>query len=218
MELHHQAAARPADPIRLYRAALSGHSHRVELFLSLLGLPFKMIEVDLANGEHTLPAFLALNPLGEVPVIDDNGLILADSNAILLYLARAYGGQHWIPSDHLGQARLQQWLSRAAGPLFNGPCAARLVTVFGAPIDHARAKAIATRLFDILEREFADRSFALGEQPSLADVASYTYIAHAPEGGVALDAYPRLRAWLARVESLPGFVPMQRTEPAGLGA
>jgi glutathione S-transferase len=205
---------KPDRPIRLYRMALSGHAHRVQLMLSLLALPFEMIEVDLRGGENRTDAYLALSPFGQVPVIDDNGTVIHDSNAILVYLARTYGGERWMPAGVAGEVAVQQWFSMAAGPIFNGPCAARLVTVFGAPLDHQRAIGIAHKLFAVLEPRFAAGGFALGEQASVADVAAYTYIAHAPEGGVDLAPYPAIRAWLARVEALPGFVPMQRTPAA----
>lgn len=203
---------KPVRPIRLYRAALSGHAHRVELFLSLLGLPFQTIDVDLTNGQQRTHEYLAMNPFGQVPVIDDNGLFLYDSNAILIYLARSYGEEHWLPKDIKSEVKIQQWLSLAAGPVFNGPCSARLITVFGHSLDHGRAVAISKALFDILEPHFAVGKFALGDQATIADVAAYTYIAHAPEGGIDLAPYPAIRGWLSRVEALPGFVPMQKTK------
>ncbi|PAK13833.1 glutathione S-transferase family protein [Burkholderia ubonensis] len=211
-------AEKPSVPIRVYSFPLSGHAHRVRLFLSLLGVPFEVVDVDLAAGEQRRPAFLALNPFGQVPVIDDGGIVLSDSNAILVYLAKRYGDAHWLPDDPAGAAAVQRWLSLAAGPIAAGPAAARLVTVFGAPLDHAQAKRIAVRLFDVIDAEFAKRPFAAGVQPTIADVAAYTYIAHAPEGGVSLDPYPHLRAWLARVEALPGFVGMPPTRAGLLAA
>lgn len=202
---------KPVRPIRLYRAALSGHAHRAELFLSLLGLPFEMIDVDLASGQQRTPDYLAKNPFGQVPVIDDNGLVVYDSNAILVYLARTYGEARWMPTDIASEVKIQQWLSLAAGPIFNGPCSARLITVFAYALDHEQAKAVSRKLFDVLEPQFAERDFALGAHATIADVAAYSYIAHAPEGGIDLDPYPAIRGWLSRVEALPGFVPMQRT-------
>jgi glutathione S-transferase len=200
------------NAIRLHRHPLSGHSHRVELMLSLLGLPLERVEVDLAKGAHKAPEFLAKNPFGQVPVIEDGELVLADSNAILVYLATRYDASgRWLPRDPVGAARVQRWLSVAAGQLAYGPAAARLVTVFGAKLDHARAKAIAAQLYPVLERQLATQRFLAGDAPTIADVALYSYTAHAPEGGVPLDPYPEVRAWLARIEALPGFVPMQRS-------
>lgn len=204
--------SRPTQPIRLYGFPLSGHAHRVTLFLSLLGLPFETIDVDLPNAAHKQPDFLARNPFGQVPVIEDGDVTLADSNAILVYLAMRYDPQRcWLPQDAVSAARIQQWLSAAAGPLAHGPAAARLVKLFGAPFDHARACAIAAQLYNVIEAQLAGRSFLVGEAPTVADIALYSYTAHAPEGGIALDAWPHVRAWLARIEALPGFVPMRRS-------
>ncbi|WP_063551175.1 glutathione S-transferase family protein [Burkholderia territorii] len=211
-------ASKPARPVRVYSFPLSGHAHRVRLFLSLLGLPFDTVDVDLAAGAQRELAFLALNPLGQVPVIDDDGTVLADSNAILVYLAKRYGDAHWLPDDAVGAATVQRWLSYAAGPIASGPAAARLVTVFSAPLDHDAAKRTAAKILAAIDQELAGKPFAAGEQPTIADIAAYTYIAHAPEGGVSLEPYPHVRAWLARVEALPGFVAMPPTRAGLLAA
>jgi glutathione S-transferase len=207
--------ARPAQPIRLYTTLLSGHGHRVKLFLTLLELPFEVVELDMKAGENRKPAYLALNPFGQVPTIQDGDITLFDSNAILVYLAKRYGDASWLPEDPLGAAAVQRWLSLAAGQIAYGPCTARLVTVFGAPHDHDTAKKLAVKLFDVLDGELAHKPFAAGNQATIADIAAHTYIAHAPEGGVSLDPYPNIRAWLRRVEALPRFVAMPSTK-AGL--
>ena len=212
------AASKPARPVRVYSFPLSGHAHRVRLFLSLLGLPFETIDVDLAAGAQREPAFLALNPLGQVPVIDDDGTVLADSNAILVYLAKRYGDAHWLPDDAAGAATVQRWLSYAAGPIASGPAAARLVTVFNASLDHDAAKRTAAKILAVIDGELAGKPFAAGAQPTIADIAAYTYVAHAPEGGVSLEPYPHVRAWLARIEALPGFVAMPTTRAGLLAA
>ena len=196
------------NPLRLHRFALSGHAHRVELLLSLPGLPFERIDVDLAKGAHKAPDFLARNPFGQVPVIEGGEVTLSDSHAILAYLAAKYGGDTWLPRDPIGAARVQRWLSVAAGPLAFGPAAARLIALFKTPYNLAEVTARAHALFAVIEAELSAASFITGRRPTIADVALYSYTAHAPEGGVSLAAYPRLRDWLARIEQLPGFVPM----------
>ena len=197
--------------ISLFRHPLSGHAHRVELMLSLLNLPTELMFVDLAKGAHKQPEFLAMNPLGQVPVLDDNGTVLADSNAILVYLAQKYGAGRWLPADAVGAAQVQRWLSIAAGPLATGPARARLITVFGAPYNAAEVIGQSHALLKVIDAELSARQFLVGEQPSIADIACYSYIAHAPEGNVSLADYPNVRAWLARIEALPRFVPMQRS-------
>jgi glutathione S-transferase len=205
----------PGRAIKLYRHPLSGHAHRVELMLALLGLATERIDVDLMQGEQRRPEFLARNPFGQVPVIDDDGFVLADSNAILVYLAKRYGAGHWLPDAPAEAAAVQRWLSIAAGPIASGPATARLITVFGAPYDADAAIEKSHALLRIVEAELEGRTFLVGSEPTIADVAGYTYIAHAPEGNVSLEAYSNVRIWLERIESLNGFVAMQRTA-AGL--
>ncbi|MGY4495391.1 glutathione S-transferase family protein [Pseudomonas sp. TE3610] len=205
------------NAIKLYHVALSGHAHRAQLMLSLLQLPTELITVDLAKGEHKTPAFLALNPFGQVPVLDDNGTVLSDSNAILVYLAKTYGTGSWKPQDPLTEARIQRWLSVAAGQLAYGPAAARLITVFGAAFNAEEVINRAHALLKVMDSELTNSPYLAGPEPTIADVANYSYIAHAPEGNVSLQDYPHVRAWLQRIEALPGFVPMPRTA-AGLQA
>ena len=206
------------NTIKLYRHALSGHSHRAELFLSLLNRNYELVDVDLMNGAHKAPEFLALNRFGQVPVLEDGDTVVADSNAILVYLARRYDhSKSWLPEEPAAAAEVQRFLSVAAGPVVYGPATARLITVFGASKDQAGAIEIAHNLFAVLETHLNDRDWLVGTRPTLADIANYSYIAHAPEGDVSLAEYPNLRNWLARIERLPGFMPMQATA-VGLAA
>ncbi|WP_136067890.1 glutathione S-transferase family protein [Modicisalibacter radicis] len=198
-----------AAPVKLYRNPKSGHCHRVELMLALLEVPYENVDLDMANGAHREPAYLEISPLGQVPAIDDNGITLADSNAIITYLVERYGESiAWTGTDPIGKARVQCWLSIAAGEIAAGPCAARLVTVFGAPLDHEAAKARAHALLKMMNAHLDGRDWLAADRPTLADIAGYSYIAHAPEGGVGLADYPHVRAWLARIEALPRFIGM----------
>lgn len=203
--------------ITLYRHPLSGHAHRVELMLSLLKLDYQLVDVDLMKGEQKTADFVAKNPFGQVPVLEDGDLTLWDSNAILIYLARTYGSDSWLPADPVAEARVTPWLAVAAGKIAFGPAAARLVNVFGAGLDHETAKNIAYDLFDVLEKQLSRQAFLAGEAPTIADVAGYSYIARAPEGDVSLANYPAITGWLQRIEALDGFVPMQATA-VGLAA
>lgn len=205
-----------SNAIRIHRFPLSGHCHRVELFSNLAGINYELVEVDLAAGAHKAPEFLALNPAGKVPVIEDGDTTLADSCAILVYLARKYAPD-WLPSDPVGQAEVQKFLSMASGELANGPGAARLITVFGAPLDAERAFTVAKYVFELLETHLEGRDWLVGDRATIADIAIYSYTAHAPEGNVSLEAYPNIRALLGRIEALPGFIPMQSTK-VGLAA
>jgi len=203
--------------MKLYHHPLSGHAHRARLFLSLLGVPHELALVDLAKGAHKTAEFLKLNPFGQVPVLDDDGVIVTDSVAILVYLAKKLRRSDWLPEEPLAAAKVQKWLSIAAGEIAYGPAAARLITVFGA---NFRPEEVLTRAHNVLKQinaELIGHPFIVGTTPTIADVALYSYIASAPEGNVDLSDYPHVRAWLARIEALPAFVEFQKT-PVGLAA
>lgn len=199
-------------PIKLYRNPKSGHCHRVQLMLSLLDLPYETVDLDMANGAHKAADYLRLSPLGQVPAIDDNGTTLSDSNAILIYLAEKYADSAvWMGSTPMERARIQRWLSIAAGEIASGPAAARLVALFGAQLDQEAATAKAHTLFALIESNLGESRFLATDRLTIADIAAYSYIAHAPEGGVSLSSYPKIREWLARIESTPRFVGMARS-------
>jgi glutathione S-transferase len=201
-----------SKPVKLYGLPVSGHAHRAELMLAFLDVPYEKIDVDLMNGAHKAPDFLNLNLFGQIPVIDDNGDIVSDSNAILIYLTKKYDKEHaWLPEDPLAAAQVQRWLSVAANEVAAGPGAARLVKLFGLPLDYEVAKTKAANLFATMEPHLQSHEFLAGDTISIADVAGYTYISHAPEGGVSLEPYPAIRAWLARIEAQPRFVGMVRS-------
>ena len=157
-----------------------------------------------------------MNPNGQVPVIEDGDAVVSDANAILVYLARKYAPD-WLPNDLLGEANVQRWLTLAAGEIAFGSCAARLITVFNAPLDAGFATATAAKAMQKLEAGLDGRDWLVGNRPTIADVAAYSYTAHAPEGNVSLEPYPNVRAWIARFEALDGFVAMPASS-AGLVA
>lgn len=197
--------------MRLHRFALSGHCHRVEVFLTLLGIPFVAVDVDLAGGAHRKPEFLRMNPFGLVPVLEDGDAVVADANAILVYLAMRYdAGGSWLPRTPREGAEVQRWLSAAASELAHGPALARVGRLFGGAVDRDRVELLAGRLFGAMEATLAERAFLVGSAPTVADLALYGYTARADEGDLSLDPYPRIVAWLGRLEALPGFVPMPR--------
>ncbi|MET0439053.1 MAG: glutathione S-transferase [Devosia sp.] len=196
--------------MKLYYYPLSGHSHRARLFLSLIDMPFEIVTVDVGKDEQKAPDFLKLNSFGQLPVLEDNGVIVADSVAILVYLAKKFGRTDWLPEDPIAAAKVQRWLSVAAGQIAYGPAAARLITLFGAEYD---ADEVIKRSHDILkliDAELHGRFWIASNLPTIADVALYSYIAAAPEGFVDVSGYSHINAWLSRVEALPGFVAFEK--------
>jgi glutathione S-transferase len=201
----------PSPSIKLYDFQLSGHCHRVRLMLSLLGLSHETVPIDLLGGEHKRQPFLELNPFGQVPALTDGEVVLADSNAILVYLALTYGDEKWLPRTAVEAAAVQRWLSVAAGDIAHGVAAARADVLFGMRCDMDDAVKRAAQSLANLDAALTATPFLTGDLPTIADVACYSYVAHAPEGRVSLEPYGHVRQWLARIEALPRFVPMPRT-------
>jgi glutathione S-transferase len=195
--------------IKLYGVKLSGHFHRVELMLRMLNLPFEFIE---AGAEvRASAAFLKLNPLAKIPVLIDGDLVIPDSNAILVYLVKRYAANsNWLPDSAVEAAEVQRWLSISAGELRHGPASARMTVLWNmaGEVDLALANAISTRLLTVMNAHLSSRQYLATAQPTIADLACYSYVAHAPEGRISLAPYPAINAWIKRIESLPNFVPM----------
>ncbi|MBD2199593.1 MULTISPECIES: glutathione S-transferase family protein [Calothrix] len=201
--------------IQLYGHELSGNSYKVKLMLSVLGLDYEWIKVDLMAGAHKQPEFLALNPFGQVPLLVDGNTVLADAQAILVYLARQYGGESWLPLEPQAMSRVVRWLSTTAGEIRQGPESARLYHLFKATsinIEQAIQKSefILTQLNDHLANQ---QWLELGH-PTIADVAVFPYVALAGDGKVDLTPYTNVLAWIDRIKHLPGFVGMIGIEAA----
>jgi len=203
--------------MKLHYHPLSGHAHRARLFLSLLGVPHELQYVDLAKREHKAETFLAINPFGQVPVLDDDGTIICDSNAILVYIAKKVGRTDWLPEDPAGAAAVQRWLSVAAGQIAHGPAQARLINVFKAPYRPEEVIPLSHAILALIEGALDGREWIAADHPTIAEVALYSYVERAPEGDVDLHPYPNIRRWLGRIEALPGFVTFDKT-PVGLEA
>ncbi|MCB1441450.1 MAG: glutathione S-transferase [Methyloceanibacter sp.] len=193
---------------KLHDLELSGNCYKVRLFSALLGLDVEIVPVDFMGGAHKTPAFLEKNPFGEIPVLEDGDFILRDSQAILVYLARKYGGETWLPTDPAGMAEVMIWLMAAENEIARGPNDARLHDKFGFPIDVAKARENAARILGLMEARLSKNDWLALDRPTIADIACMPYVALSHEGGVSLDPYPAIRAWIARIKALPGFVSM----------
>lgn len=194
--------------MKLYNLELSGNCYKVRLFAGLAGIPLDIEAVDFLGGAHKRPPLIDLNPWGELPVLQDGDLALRDSQAILVYLAARYADERWLPRDAAGMAQVMQWLSTAANEVQNGPAAARLVDKFGSAIDKADTLRRSARILPLIEAHLAKQDWLALDRPTIADCAVFPYVALAPEGGISLADYPAIRAWIARVKALPGFVTM----------
>ncbi len=197
--------------IKLYGHEVSGNSYKVRLLLSLLNLEYEWIKVDLMKGEHKSPEFLALNPFGQVPLLVDGDTILADAQSILVYLARQYGGDQWLPLDTIPLSRVVRWLSTTAGEIRQGPEHARLYYLFGTAtnINIERATQKAELILAQLNQHLSDRTWLEFEHPTIADVAVFPYVYLADDGKISLAPYPHVQHWITQIKQLPGFIEMQ---------
>ncbi|MFZ6654953.1 glutathione S-transferase family protein [Undibacterium sp. TJN19] len=194
--------------IQLYEFAVSGNCHKVRLLLSLLGKQYQSIAVSGPQKEHKSAEFLRKNPFGQVPVLQDGEHQIRDSQAILVYLAKSYGADHWLPAAPAAMAAVIAWLSTAANEIARGPAALRVHYKFDRPINVAEAESISTNVLQVLQNRLQDHDWLAGTEISIADIAIYSYVALTPEARLDLQAYPAVRAWLSRIQSLPGYIGM----------
>ncbi|HWT17925.1 MAG TPA: glutathione S-transferase [Variovorax sp.] len=209
--------------IRLYDYALSGNCFKVRQMLAWLGIDYRRVPVDFHPGrEHRSAAFLAeVNPLGQLPVIDDDGFLLRDAQAILVYLASKHdAGGRWYPDDPQLRGQVAMWFA-TADELTRTASAARLHDAFGyenIDIEACRRGAhAALRLLDdhLAERASEGWQWLAGPHATVADLACFPYAALAGEGGISLDEYPALRHWIWNFRHLPGFIGMSGIFAAG---
>ncbi len=197
----------------LYAHPLSGNSHKVRLLLAFLELPYEEITVDLSTGEQHSARFRELNPLGQVPTLVDGPVVLHDSQAILVYLARKYGGEVWMPGQPAQAGAIVQWLSLAANELHHGPHLARLHYLLGVDLNIVAAQEQTRAVLRVLEARLSTRSWLELERPTIADLACFPYVGLAPQGKVSLAPYPGVRAWIDRIKSLANYPAMPGLEP-----
>ena len=192
----------------LYDLELSGNCYKVRLLCALLGVPLAIAPVDFLAGDHKKPPVIDLNPFGELPVFQHGDVVLRDSQAILIYVARTWGGEAWLPTDAAGLARVSEWLMVAENEIARGPNDARLHDTFGFKLDLSLAREKSARILSLMNTHLESRQWLPLGRPTIADIACMPYIALGHEGGVPVDPYPAVQAWIGRIKSLPGFIPM----------
>ena len=194
--------------MKLYDFELSGNCYRVRLLLALMNLKHELVPVNLMKGEHREPWFVELNPRGQVPVLEDDGRIVWDSMAILVYLARKYGTEKWLPLDAASMAEVMQWLGVMENEMLYGLAKARLISKLKFPGSLEEAQTLGRRGLNALERRLAKHDWLVLDHVTIADIACFPYVALAPEGEVALEGHPAVQRWIGRIKGLPGFVGM----------
>ena len=194
--------------IKLYDSALSGNCHKVRMALGFLGMPSELVPMNWARGDQRTVAFRAINPRGQLPTLDDNGTVIWDSQAILVYLARVYGPPTWLPNEPVALARVTQWLMLANEEV-RALAWARVTVRMKQPRDElAKLQEFGTSGLAVLEDRLARNAWVALDHFTIADIACCPYVGLAPEGEVSLAPYPAVRAWVERITSLPGYVGM----------
>jgi glutathione S-transferase len=212
--------------ITLYDYELSGNCYKIRLVLHILGVEYETVPIDFYPGRaHKSGRFLRINPLGQLPAIDDEGLVLRDTKAILVYLASRYDPRGtWYPRDDpslLGE--ITQWTA-FADEITRTASAARLHEGMFYELDVESARRGAHRLFRILDEhlwfsEQEDRDWiCAAAHPTIADIACFPYVMLSEEGGISRQDYPAVRRWCDRFKRIEGFIVMPGVFPADPGA
>ena len=203
--------------MKLYDYGASANCLKVRILLAHLGLPYERVPVDIFAGESQTPEHLSRNPAGRTPVLElESGETLAESNAILLFLAR---GSQYLPTEPLDEARVWQWLFFEQNLLEPNVGTARFWRLTGRDEPQREAwelrRASGAAALGIVERHLAEHEFLVGRAYTVADIGLYAYTHVAGDGEIDLEPLPAVRAWLARVESQPGFVNDLEPYPPG---
>jgi glutathione S-transferase len=197
--------------LRVYGDMLSGNCYKIALLLNHLAAAYEWVHVDIMKGASRTPEFLARNPNGRIPVLElPDGRHLAESNAILNFLA---DGTAWLPTDPWLRAQVLQWQFFEQYSHEPYIATARYIAKYLGLPDARRAEYTAKQsgghaALRVMDGHLAHHDFFVGEMASIADLSLYGYTHVADEGGFALDDYPGVRAWLARIAALPGHLPM----------
>lgn len=190
--------------MKLYASDNSGNSWKIRILLSLLDVPCERIDMDFFNKrEHKSPEFLQINPRGQVPAMEIEGKYFWDSTAHLVYIARKWGGEQWLPTDPLGMAEVMQWMAFAQNEIQFGLQWARgyIKQLKGGSV--LDAQLAGRRALEILSRQLKDNDWLAVGRPTIADIACYPYVAQAREAGFMFEDYPDVKAWVQRCEALP---------------
>ena len=194
--------------MKVYLGTVSGNSYKLRILLSLLKAPHEVVIIDMKNKQHKGAGFLKINPRGEVPALEDGGKVIWDSAACLVYVARKFGGEQWLPADPAAMAEVMQWVALAATEIQCGlQYARRGVTqgrwTLGTLEEGQHFGRIA---LDICEQRLGSHDWLALERPTIAEPACFPYIETAPEAKVALEPYPAIIKWMERCRKLPGWV------------
>jgi glutathione S-transferase len=191
--------------MKLYMTESSGNAYKVRLLLGLLDVPYEKVILDFPNKAHKKPDYLAKSPRGQVPALEDEGRVFWDSSACLVYVARKFGGEKWLPSAPGDMAEVIEWVALAGNEIQFGLQYGRNIARGARKGSLEDAQAIGRIALDALEGRLKQHDWLALGRPTIADLACYPYTALAGEAKLPLDGYPGIRAWMQRLEALPGW-------------
>ena len=201
--------------MKLYSHPLSLHCYKVRLLFSFLEQPYEIEDIDLINDQQRSAEYLAMHPLGKVPLLEDEGQFIWYSEAILVYLAHKFENESWLPADAKKTAQVNSWLDFSVNEMTTGLAAARAQSILGnkgvkfidrQKIDLERSTEIAHSSLSILNSHLTNRNWLVGDSPTIADIAINAVLARANEAKIEIKAYPDVEAWSNRFRQLPRFV------------
>lgn len=191
--------------MKLYMTENSGNAYKVRLLLGFLNVPYEKVIVNLPGKEHKQPAYLRINPRGQVPTLEDEGRVFWDSSACLVYVARKLGGERWLPAAPADMAEVLQWVALAGNEIQFGLQYGRNVLRGVRKGSAEECQALGRLALDALENRLKGNEWLALGRPTIADLACYPYVALSDEAGIPLAGYPAVVAWLRRLEALPGW-------------
>lgn len=195
--------------IRVHATMASINGYKVRMLLEILNLPYELVDIDMYGGEHKREPFLSLNPFGQMPAMEDDDFVIADSHACLVYLARKYDeSEQWLPSDAQAQAKVAEWLSKSANEVHQGPWMKRAkirrpdaITLPDEEID-----ARCDHILGIMDRELGKREWLALDGPAIADLSCFAPISMLKVSNYDTDRWANVTAWLDRIRALPGAI------------
>ncbi len=205
--------------LRLHATMGSVNGYKVRILLSILGLDYELVELDMAGGEHKREPFLSLNPFGQMPALvddrvdasGDTSFTIADSHACLVYIAREYGGEAWLPGDAQGEAKVAEWLSKSANEIHQGPWMARakIRRPEAIKLSDEEIHARCDHVLAIMDGHLEDRDWLALERATIADISCFAAISILPDCGYDTAKWANVTAWLERVRAIPGAIDME---------
>jgi len=195
--------------LRVHATMASINAYKVRILLSMLNLPYELVDIDMHGGEHKREPFLSLNPFGQMPAMQDDDFTIADSHACLLYLARKYDKfDSLLPTDAEGEAKVAEWLSKSANEIHQGPwmkrAKIRRPDAIKVPDDEIDARC--DHILGIMDSHLAERDWLALEFPSIADVSCFAPISMLKVSGYDTDKWTHVTSWLEDFRELPGAI------------